>query len=180
MFELNPLLIKALAGIALVVLVIVAYNKWSGHYFDAGVKEESDRRDKIDLQKEMAANAALRVENAKTRAAERKLSEALATISNQQTELQHVKTDNQLMQSSLIARDKRLSVLLARPDNSAGQDHSPAVAIVDQGTQATAELDGTVAANLVALVGAGDEAIVRLNACVDAYDSVATAINTDK
>ena len=38
--------------------------------------------------------------------------------------------------------------------------------------QATAELDGTTAKNLIAITDDGDKAIRQLNACIDAYNTV--------
>ena len=48
---------------------------------------------------------------------------------------------------------------------------------MDTGTAVAAELDPAVAAGLARLTGEGDAAIVRLNACIAAYDAVIRAYN---
>jgi hypothetical protein len=48
---------------------------------------------------------------------------------------------------------------------------------MDSGAAVTAELDPAVAAGLARLTGEGDAAIVRLNACIAAYDAVIRAYN---
>ncbi len=176
-FKANPMLLKLLGVIAIVITLIVAYNQKANSLINQGVAQESARRDKIDEARKAASDKALAAANGRVRVAEQQLAESSIKTARQEMELQHVKTDNQLMQSSLIARDKRLRVLIASSD-SAGNSQNPSAGQVGKGTSTTAELDGAVAANLVSLIGIGDQAIIRLNACIDAYDAVEKAVNS--
>ena len=49
---------------------------------------------------------------------------------------------------------------------------SDATSATRDSVQATAELDGTTAKNLIAITDDGDKAIRQLNACIDAYNTV--------
>ncbi len=176
-FKANPMLLKLLGVIVIVITLIVAYNQKANSLINQGVAQESARRDKIDEARKAASDKALAASNGRVRVAEQQLAESSLKTARQETELQHVKTDNQLMQSSLIARDKRLRVLIASSD-STGDSESASAGQVGKRAKVTAELDGAVAANLVSLIGIGDQAIIRLNACIDAYDAVEKAVNS--
>lgn len=178
-FRGNPVALKALGVLCLVFAITVSYNKWADHYIERGIAQEKARRDKIDADNKYKADAALAEANKKVEVAEQKLADASLKIAQKETELQHVKTDNQIMQSDLIAKRKRLSVLVSSSD-PAGNSKDSTTGPVDQGAKVTAELDGQVAANLVELVGIGDQAIIRLNACIEKYEKVEEIVNSAK
>ncbi|WP_198116943.1 lysis system i-spanin subunit Rz [Massilia rhizosphaerae] len=150
---------------------------YRAHLIDTGIAIESARRDKIDTERDRQAKAELAEANARVRNAQAELDGAIATVAKLQTELTHEQANSAALQSDLAAGRRRLSVAITgscRPAQ-AEQAAGAAAAGVDPGTAATADLDPAAAASLAGLTAEGDSAIVRLNACIAAYDAVKTA-----
>jgi hypothetical protein len=148
------------------------------HLIHLGVSREAARRDVLEAERTRQAQAALRLANAQVKAAQERLDAAIADLGKLQTELSHVHTQGAALQSDLAAGRRRLPVLVrARAADPAGPVDAAGAAGVDTRAAATAELDPAVAAGLARLTGEGDAAIIRLNACIAAYDAVIRAYN---
>ncbi|WP_056440311.1 lysis system i-spanin subunit Rz [Massilia sp. Root335] len=166
------------AAAALCLLGAAALVGYRDHLIGIGVSRESTRRDLVEAERTRQAQDALRLANTRVKAAQDRLDAAIADIGKLQKELTHVQTQGAALQSDLAAGRRRLPVLVraraadpARPPDAAG------AAGLDTGTAVPAELDPAVAAGLARLTGEGDAAIVRLNACIAAYDAVIRAYN---
>lgn len=166
--------------LALIATVIAAITGGSvgihHHIFQQGVTQEKDRRDKIDAANTIKAQTILVAENEKVRALQAQIAAVQIDLSTKQMELQNARNKSAALESDLRAGTKRMSVLIARNKaDPAGCATSSGASNLDQGTEVTAELDGTVAANLVGIAAEGDSAITRMNACIVAYDAVKAA-----
>lgn len=167
-------------GAALFVCVLGAAGLlgYRDHLINLGVSREAARRDVLEAERTRQAQAALRLANAQVKAAQERLDAAIADLGKLRTELSHVQTQGTALQSDLAAGRRRLPVLVrAHAADPAGPVDAAGAAGVDTGAAATAELDPAVAAGLARLTGEGDAAIVRLNACIAAYDAVIRAYN---
>lgn len=176
-FRLNPIAGKVLFAAFLAISIMISFNKCADHYIDRGIAQERSRRDKIDADNKAKTEAALEQANSKVKNAEKALADVSLKIAQREMELQHVKTDNEILQSDLISKRKRLSVLLASGD-SAGNGKDTSAGYVGKGSKVAAELDPAVAANLVELAGVGDQAIIRLNACIEKYEKAESIVNS--
>jgi hypothetical protein len=146
------------------------------HLIHIGVSLEAARRDVIDAENSARARAALTQINAKLASTQAQLTAALAHLDQLKSDLDHEKAASTALQSDLAAGRRRLSVLTrARAPDSAGQAPRAAAAGVDPGAAVTADLDPAAAASTAGLTGEGDAAIIRLNACIQAYDAVKAA-----
>jgi hypothetical protein len=146
------------------------------HLIHIGVSLEAARRDVIDAENSARARAALTQINAKLASTQAQLTAALAHLDQLKSDLDHEKAASTALQSDLAAGRRRLSVLTrARAPDSAGQAPGAAAAGVDPGAAVTADLDPAAAASTAGLTGEGDAAIIRLNACIQAYDAVKAA-----
>jgi hypothetical protein len=166
---------------ALCILSACAALWYRSHLIDTGIAMESTRRDAIDVERDRQARAELDDANARVRNAQANLDGAINSIAKLQSELNHEQATSAALQSDLAAGRRRLSVAISgtcRPAQ-AEQAPSPGAAGVDPGAAATAELDPAAAAGLARLVGEGDAAIVRLNACIAAYAAVVKAVDMD-
>lgn len=180
----NPLapylgIIKIVAIFALVGGLIAGYFAWHHHIFEQGVTQEKDRRDKIDAENTIKAQATLAAANEKVRVAQAALTETMAQLSDKQTELHNAQIASNAYQSDLLASRKRLSVLVTTHQSSgAKQTDGTAVASMDQGATFTEDLAPTVARNIEGLRLNENDAITRLNACIAAYEAVERAVNS--
>lgn len=166
------------AAVALCMLGAAGVLAYRDHLVRLGVRQEAARRDIIEAERARQAQEALRLANARIKAAQGRLDAAMADLAKLQQELSHVQVQGAALQSDLAAGRRRLPVLVhtRAPDPARPVDatRSPGM---DSGAAVTAELDPAVAAGLARLTGEGDAAIVRLNACIAAYDAVIRAYN---
>ena len=151
---------------------------YRGHLIAAGITLESARRDKIDVERDRQARAALADANARVRNAQANLDGAMNGLAKLQTELTHEQANSAALQSDLTAGRRRLSVAIAgtcRPAQTE-QVAGAAAAGVDPGSEpATATLDGRVASDLEWARSTRNEALTALQACAAAYDAVKDA-----
>lgn len=165
----------ALVACVLGTAGLVAYRD---HLVSLGARREAMRRDVLDVERARLAQDALHEANARVKAAQDRLDTAMADLDKLHTELTHVQTQGTALQSDLAGGRRRLPVLVrARSPDPARPVDAAGAAGLDTGTAAAAELDPAVAAGLAGLAGEGDAAIVRLNACIAAYDAVIRAYN---
>jgi hypothetical protein len=101
----------------------------------------------------------------------------MADVAKLQSELTHEQANSAALQSDLAAGRRRLSVAISGTCHPAQTEQAAGatVAGVDSGAAATADLDPEAAASVAGLTSEGDAAIIRLNACVAAYDAVKAA-----
>ena len=167
-----------IAAVALCLLGAAGLLAYRDHLVGVGIRQEAARRDLIEAERTRRAQDALRLANARVQAAQERLDAAMADLGKLQQELSHVQTQGTALQSDLAAGRRRLPVLVhARAADPAGPVDATRPPGVDTGAAAAAELDPAVAAGLARLTGEGDGAIVRLNACIAAYDAVIRAYN---
>jgi predicted nucleic acid-binding Zn-ribbon protein len=166
------------AATALCLLAAVGLPAYRDHLIGLGARQEATRRDVLEAERARQAQDALRLANARVKAAQDRLDAAMADLGKLQQELSHVQIQGAALQSDLAAGRRRLPVLVhARAANPAGAVDATRPPGLDTGTTVAAELDPAVAAGLARLTGEGDAAIVRLNACIAAYDAVIRAYN---
>jgi hypothetical protein len=172
-----PTWLAKVAAIGLAAgLLIGAAIGYRSHLINSGIAIEATRRDKIDAENSARAGAELARINAKLAGTQAQLTAALAHLDQLKSDLDHEKAASTALQSDLAAGRRRLSVLTrARAPDSAGQAPGAAAAGVDPGAAVTADLDPAAAASTAGLTGEGDAAIIRLNACIQAYDAVKAA-----
>lgn len=165
----------AAAG-GLCVVLAAGLLGYRAHLIELGVKQEAARRDVIQAERDHESQEALRQANARVALAQTRLDATLADLDKLQTELSHVKTDALALQSDLAAGRRRLPVMVqpTTADTTRTVDGTCA-ARLDPGAAVAAELEPAVAAGLAGLAAEGDAAIVRLNACIAAYDAVKRA-----
>ena len=166
------------AAVGLCVLGAAGMLAYREHLVGLGVMQEAARRDVLEAERSRQAQDALRLANARVRAAQGRLDAAMADLGKLQQELSHVQNQGTALQSDLAAGRRRLPVLVRpRAPDPAGPADATRSPGVDTGTAVAAELDPAVAAGLARLTGEGDAAIVRLDACIAAYDAVIRASN---
>jgi hypothetical protein len=169
----RPVLIAALC-----ILLAGATLWYRSHLIDTGIAIESVRRDKIDVERDRQARAALADANARVRNAQANLDAAMSSLAKLQTELTHEQANSAALQSDLAAGRRRLSVAITgtcRPAQTE-QVAGAAAAGVGQGSEpATATLDGRVASDLEWARSTRNEALIALQACAAAYDAVKDA-----
>jgi hypothetical protein len=162
---------------ALCILSAGAALAYRAHLIDSGIAIEAARRDKIDVERDREAKTSLADANVRVLNAQANLDGAMASLSKLQSELTHEQANSAALQSDLVAGRRRLSVAItgtcrpAQTEQTAGATATG----VDSGAAATAELDPAAAAGIARLIGEGDQAISRLNACIEAYDAVKEA-----
>jgi hypothetical protein len=141
-----------------------------------GVAIESGRRDAVDAENARQAKAALATLNTQVKAAQGKLTAAIADLAQLKTELDNEKTASAVLQSDLAAGRRRLSVLTRpRKADPAGHDQAAGTAAMDPRGDVTADLSPRVASDLEWLRQTRNDAIGGLHACITAYDAVKTA-----
>lgn len=166
------------ATVGLFVLGAAGSLAYRDHLIGLGVRQEAARRDVLEAERTRQAQEALRLANARVQAAQGRLDAAMADLGKLQQELSHVQNQGAALQSDFAAGRRRLPVLVhARTADPAGPVDAARPPGLDTGTAVAAELDPAVAAGLARLAGEGDAAIVRLNACIAAYDAVIRAYN---
>lgn len=170
-------LVKLAAGAAL------ALGLWTGvawhdrTVFDRGVAQESARRDQIDRANSAKALAEQARLNKLLATAQAELNTAIANLSQLQTELDHEKQVSSQRQADLLAGRERMRVLVRATSQAdpAGHAQGAPAAAVDTGTEVIADLAGTTASAIDQLRTEHNEAVTRLNACIQAYDAVQAA-----
>jgi len=166
-------LLARIGAVVLALGLMYGMGYWRGHASNATTVTQlrSDMR-----AADVAADAVLKAANGRTRDVQRKLDATISNLNNLQGEFNATHSQNDQLRVDLAASRKRLSVAIAPGSCGAtGHGAGAAVAAVDTRTPIAAELDPTVAANLVELTDIGDQAIRRLNACIAAYDAVSAA-----
>ena len=164
------------------LIAILAGLAWYHHHvYQQGYDKRADEQLVIDAKSKAAALDALEKLNAHINEVQVELDKSTASLSTKQTELDRAKQNSNDYQVRLASGADRLHVLTkSNCANQAANPQSTSLTDLDNRTEVTAELDGTVAANLVKLAGEGDEAIARLNACIVSYNLVKTAVDSIK
>lgn len=165
-------------AVGLLALSLWAGIEWHDHtVFNRGVAQESARRDQIDAANSAKAIAEQARLNKLLAAAQAELNTAIANLSQLQTELDHEKQVSSQRQADLLAGRERLRVLVRATSQAdpAGHAQGAPAAAVDSGTEVIADLAGTTASAIDQLRTEHNEAVTRLNACIQAYDAVQAA-----
>jgi predicted nucleic acid-binding Zn-ribbon protein len=172
----NPIAIKAIAGLLLAVALIGGYKTWEHHIFEQGVAQEKARRDKIDADNTIKAQDELAALNAKVRQAQSELASARDRLASLETELQHEKDTSADYQRRLAAGTERMRVLtIQRKAADTGPAAGTAPAAVDPGAEVVADLAPSAGAAIERLRLNENSAVIRLEACINAYDAVKAA-----
>lgn len=170
-------LAELVAG-ALLVLGLWAGIAWHDHkVFDRGVAQEKTRRDAIDAANSAKAEAERTRLNKLLASAQAELNSAIANLNQLKTELDHEKLVSSQRQADLLAGRERLRVLVRteRQADPSGHAQGASTSNMDQGTEVVADLAGTTAIAIDRLRTEHNEAVSRLDACIQAYDAVKTA-----
>jgi len=118
--------------------------------------------------------------NAEAREKEKAL---ITTIQTQSNKLQKANQDAKLAQqkrnADIDSGALKLRIPVKAPECPVHTATDTPVASGDS-VQATAELDGATAKNLIAITDDGDKAIRQLNACIDAYNNIYNTLNQKK
>lgn len=166
------------AATALCILSAGAVLAYRSHLINAGIAIEAARRDKIDVERDRQAKAALADANARVFNAQANLDGAMNALLRTQSELNNEKANSAALQSDLAAGRRRLSVAITgacRPAQAEQSAGAIAAGVDPGGEPATATLDGRMASDLEWARSSHNEAIVALQACVAAYDAVKEA-----
>lgn len=168
---------KWAAILALCALAAASAIAYRHHLIQQGVSLEAARRDKIDADNTAKAEAEQGRLNALVAKAQAELGAALAHLDQLKSDLDHEQAASRTLQSDLAAGRRRLSVAIARAGQAdpAQPPDSTSAGGLDSQSPATADLDPQAASRVVELTGTGDSAIIRLNACIAAYDAVKAA-----
>lgn len=118
-----------------------------------------------EMQTEIAAK------NEESRAREQKLGEQLNTTSNE------LKEANDAINQKQSALDRAISTGRVRLPSAGCVQASPSAATPSGNSQAGDESDRQTLKLIAEIAADGDRAIARLNACVDAYNSVRSQVN---
>lgn len=144
----------------LLSILIAISSSFGGGYFKG--KHDEVTRQQLEI-------AAL---NAEARQKEQIL---ISTIQTQTNKLQKANQDARMAQqkrnADIDSGSLKLRIPVKAPDCSISTA-TDATSASGNSIQATAELDGTTAKNLIAITDDGDKAIRQLNSCIDAYESV--------
>jgi hypothetical protein len=115
--------------------------------------------------------------NAEARQREQALTSAVNITSTQLVKANNdAKLQTQKLYSSIDSGTLRLRL---KTTCTVPTSDNPTPASGDS-VQATAELDGATAKNLIAITDDGDKAIRQLNACIDAYNNIYNTLNQKK
>lgn len=138
-----------------------------------GEKSKQSEIDEMIRSKEIA-NATLELRNKQIDDIQNRLDSTIYNLKASGVDNAKAHAENDQLRSDLSANRKRLLVTISERDSAKASSDSTAAGMGAQST-ITAELDSTVAANLVQLTDKGDQAIRRLNACIAAYDAAMNA-----
>lgn len=138
-----------------------------------GEKSKQSEIDAMILSKEIA-NATLELRNKQIDDIQKRLDSTISNLNASGVDNAKAHAENDQLRSDLSANRKRLLVAISKRDSTKTSSYSTIAGMGAQST-VTAELDPTVASNLVQLTDTGDQAIRRLNACIAAYDAVLNA-----
>jgi hypothetical protein len=165
------------AGAVLLAAALVGGAAWyRQHLVEEGRSFERQQHELADAKRARAADAALAAANAEIALNQTALDIALDGLNKLAEELHAQEKSTVALQSDLAAGRKRLSVAATCPGSHPAQaDQGGAAAGLDSQPAVAAELDPQAASRVVELTGTGDSAIVRLNACITAYDAVERA-----
>jgi hypothetical protein len=167
--------IAAAGAAAAVIGGLLAYQH---HLVEQGRAQADARHALADAARERAAYKAVALANSQVAERQAALDAALAALADRERDLHEQQRHNAAVQSDLAAGRVRLPVAAICPgSHPAVQGEGGAAAGLDPQPAAAAELDPQAAGRLVELTGTGDDAIVRLNACIVAYDAAAKAVN---
>jgi hypothetical protein len=174
----NLLAIKLGAGLIILVGLIAGYISWEHHLINKGIKQESDRRDALDLKASLRAQDILTSKNEEVR----KLQEDIQTTHDQiiakSQELQSAKDDYNKLRTQYVTGAKRMSIAVAScqgrsPEQSESATTSSGI------SENRADLLPETAATIFD-IGRGIKEDVRLkNECIDLYNDLASKINKE-
>jgi hypothetical protein len=174
--DLVPLHWKVAGAVVLGVALLAGAAWYRQHLVEEGRAHERQLHELADERAARAAAAALASANEKVAAKQAVLDAALNSIAEREGELHAQENRTAALRSDLVTGRKRLPVAAACPgSHPAAADQGGAAAGLDPQPAAAAELDPQAAGRVVELTGTGDNAIVRLNACIAAYDAVEKA-----
>ena len=144
----------------LLSIVLAVLSAFGGGYYKGGQDEFAKQQMEI---------AAL---NQKSRETEQKMAEESNELAMKLKKAENdAKTVSQKRNSAIDSGALKLRIPVKTPvcpvSTTADATSPPRDSV-----QATAELDGTTAKNLIAITDDGDKAIRQLNACIDAYNTV--------
>lgn len=140
------------------------------------VKGERSKQSEIDAMNsaQIIAKQQLDDKNKKIDEIQIKLDATIKNINDLGIENEKAHSENVGLRSDLDANRKRLYVAIAASNRTKEGSNQISTGMDTQSTT-TAQLDPTVASNLVKLTDTGDQAIRRLNACIAAYDAILNA-----
>lgn len=175
----NPLIFKGLAILLMVCALVGGKHIYDKHYYNQGYAVAKAEAKVANDKADATAKAALEEKNRDILAIQTNLDALTAQLQTAEKELENAKIKSASLEADLRSGAKRLSVLVtAHKSDNAQQDKNFPATCLDNGT-ITADLDGTVAANLERLRLNENNAIMQLNGCVKEYEALERAVNTD-
>jgi hypothetical protein len=173
-----PQQFKLLAAAGAAAALVGALAWYQHHLVEEGRIEANAKHALADAARERAEYEAVKLANSQVASRQAALDAALAALADRERDLHEQQRHNAALQSDLAAGRVRLPVAVTLAGgHPAGQGEGGAAAGLDPQPEAGAELDPQAAGRVVELTGTGDAAIVRLNACIVAYDAAAKAVN---
>lgn len=173
-----PLSWKIGAALVLCSALWVGYAYWHHEVYQDGydVAEALYKKREAKATSDALAEKGKLDSSVKLKQAE--LDSALSKLSSKEKEYRDEQIKSSAYQRDLAAGNKRLRVLTtANPNCSAGKNQGGVAAGVGNASETLADLPPRIAANLDRLRSNENEAIRRLDACVDAYEAVRAAAN---
>lgn len=171
-----PLLYKVIGIGLMIAALFAAYGAWHHHIYQSGVDAENTRWLKIESDAKAKAESVLAVSNGKVKALQAILDDTQSKLTAKLKGLQDAKVTAASLTSDLRSGAKRMSVRASAPAGCpTGSLEGSAPVNDDHGTEITADLDPALAADIANDYATGDQAIMRLNACIESYDAVKAA-----
>lgn len=173
-----PLSWKIGATLALCGALWGGYAYWHHKVYQSGYKaaeavgKENMRKANVD------AELTLKTANDKVSLKQSALDEAIAKLSAKEKDYRDEQVKSTAYQRSLADGTVRMRILTTANQNcNAGQNQNAGVVGVGALSETLADVPARIAANLDRLRSNENEAITRLNACVESYETVRATVN---
>jgi hypothetical protein len=167
---------KLAATAALIIGLLVGYQRWHHHVYQQGYTTADTADRALMKAADDAAKAKVALLNGQVALAQKSIDETKKALDVAEKELGDAKVYENDLESKLRSGARRLSVLVsANQACPAGPPQGAAPAGVDNGAEVRADLDPNAAAEITGATDTGDDAIRRLNGCIQAYDAVKAA-----
>lgn len=111
--------------------------------------------------------------NAKARETEQRMGEVAQTYAQTLRKANNVaKVKEDKLRTDIVSGKRKLFIPIQAPDCAIPTTADATPTVGDNSGEASAELSGQVADDLIAIASEGDTAIRKLNACIDSYETL--------